>query len=182
MNLTGQLLIAPPSIRGNFWQKTVIFVTENHNRGSLGVVINKPSKVSIREFSRQVDVECDIAGHVYAGGPVNVKALTLLHSTDWECENTMRVNQYFAISSHQDILTRLAMGDCPEHWRLIVGLCGWTPGQLEAEVKGNPPYSHNQSWLTATPNYETVFELEGNDQWTTAIECSSMEFVQKVLD
>ena len=182
MNLTGQLLIAPPSIRGNFWEKSVIFITENHERGSLGVALNKSSKVSIREFSSQSGVECDIPGKVYAGGPVNLKAMTLLHSSDWSCENTMQINEDFCISSHQDILTKLAMGDRPTHWRLIVGLCAWTPGQLEAEVKGRPPYNHNQSWLIATANYESVFGLDGRDQWTNSIECSSMEFVQKILD
>ena len=52
MNLTGKLLIAPPSVRGNFWQKTVIYVTENHARGSMGLVLNKVSKMPIREFAQ----------------------------------------------------------------------------------------------------------------------------------
>jgi len=182
MNLEGKLLIAPPSVRGNFWAKTVIFVTENHTRGSMGLTINKVSKMSIREFANNCEVDCDIDGFVYVGGPVNVKALTLLHSAEWACENTMQINNEFSISSHSEILQKLAMGDRPNYWRLIVGLCAWTPDQLESEIRGRQPYNHNMSWLIATPSQESVFGLDGNDQWTSSIEQSGLEFVQSILD
>ena len=181
MNLTGKLLIAPPNVRGNFWSKTVVFVTEDHSRGSMGLVINKKSKMTIREFSEQCNIDVDIDGFVYIGGPVNVKALTLLHSADWSCSNTMRVNKDFSISSSHDILHRLAMGDTPTHWRLLVGLCAWAPDQLESEMKGRPPYEHNNSWLLATPTYESVFGFDAQDQWTQSIEQSGSEFVQNLL-
>jgi putative transcriptional regulator len=181
MNLTGKLLIAPPNVRGNFWQKTVIFVTEDHARGSMGVVLNKQSKMTIREFAEQCNVDIDIEGFVYVGGPVNVKALTLLHSSEWRTNNTMQVNDEFSISSSQELLHRLAMGDHPKHWRLLVGLCAWAPDQLTNEIKGIPPYSHDFSWLTATPNYTSVFGLDAQVQWTQSIEQSGTEFVQNLL-
>ena len=181
MNLTGKLLIAPPSVRGNFWQKTVIFVTEDHARGSRGIVLNKQSKMSIREFAEQCNVDIDIDGFVYVGGPVNVKALTLLHSSEWKTNNTMQINDEFSISSSHELLPRLAMGDHPKHWRLLVGLCAWAPEQLTNEIKGIAPYQHNFSWLTATPSYTSVFGLEAQDQWTQSIEQSGTEFVQTLL-
>ena len=182
MNLSGKILVAPPNMRGNFWQKTVILVTENHDRGSIGFVMNKESKMSISEFANQCNVECNLEGYVHVGGPVNVKALTLIHSPEWHCENTMQINEDFAVSSHHLLLQKLASGDCPDYWKLVVGLCAWTPGQLESEIKGVPPYDHNFSWLTATPSTEFIFELSGSDQWHAAIELAGMEFVQKVLD
>lgn len=181
MNLTGKILIAPPNVRGNFWQKTVIFVTEDHARGSMGVVLNKQSKMSIREFGEQCNVDIDLDGFVYVGGPVNVKALTLLHSSEWKTNNTMQVNNEFSISSSHELLHRLAMGDHPKHWRLLVGLCAWAPEQLTNEIKGVPPYNHDFSWLTATPSYTSVFGLDDKDQWTQSIEQSGTEFVQNLL-
>ena len=182
MNLTGKLLIAPPNVRGNFWAKTVIFVTENADRGSVGIVVNKRSKMQLREFAEQCGVDLDLPGYVYVGGPVNVKALTMLHSAEWACGNTLRINNEFSISSSGDLLTRIAMGDCPNHWRLFVGLCQWAPDQLESELKGRHPYNHDFSWLTATPHRNSIFGLDGQDQWTQAIEQSGMEFVQRILD
>lgn len=181
MNLTGKLLIAPPNVRGNFWQKTVIYVTENHARGSMGLVINKRSKMPIREFAQQCGIDCNIDGFVYVGGPVNVKALTLIHSSEWSCSNTMNINNEFSISSSQDLLHKLASGDRPYKWRLALGLCSWAPDQLESELKGIGPYDHDLSWLTATPNHHSVFDCDSSEQWTTAIEQSGLEFVQTIL-
>lgn len=180
-NLVGNLIIAPPSVRGNFFQKTVIFLTENHATGTVGVVLNKPSQVNLKEFARQNNVMLDIPGVVYIGGPVNVKALTMLHSSEWACSNTLRINDEFSFSSSPEILTNLAMGNMPKQWRIFVGLCGWARGQLQNEIDGVPPYNKNQSWLTATSDSDIVFDKTGQDQWTEAIERSGSEFTQKLL-
>ena len=181
MNLTGNLLIAPPSVKGTFWQKTVIFITEHHARGAVGLVLNKPSQMPVKEFASQHNVSLDVEGFVNIGGPVNVKAFTMLHSSEWSCANTMRINDQFSLSSSGEILSKLAMGNCPKHWKLFVGLCGWTNGQLENEIKGNPPYKHSQSWLLASGNPGLVFDLDGQTQWTESIEHSGSELVQSIL-
>jgi len=181
MNLTGSLLIAPPSVRGNFWQKTVIFITEHHDRGAVGLVLNKASQMPVKEFASQHNVSLSVDGFVNIGGPVNVKAFTMLHSSEWSCSNTMKINKDFSLSSSGEILSALAMGNCPKYWRLFVGLCGWTPNQLENEIKGRPPYKHSQSWLVASSNLEIVFGLDGQTQWTESIEHSGSEFVQSIL-
>jgi hypothetical protein len=62
-----------------------------------------------------------------------------------------------------------------------MGLCAWAPDQLDSELYGRHPYNHNLSWLLATPNYQTVFGLDGRDQWTQGIEQSGTEFVQNIL-
>jgi putative transcriptional regulator len=181
MNFTGQLLIAPPNLRGTFWQKSVVLITEHHGRGSMGLLLNRSSKNTIVDFTKQIGLECDISGYLYVGGPVNLKALTILHSSDWRCQNTLEIDNKFCLSSQPDLLQRLAMGDRPKYWRMFLGLCAWSPDQLEQEVTGRHPYNHENSWLLATPNYHSVFELDNTDQWTHSIECSSSEFVQKLL-
>lgn len=181
LDIAGKLIIAPPSVRGTFWSKTVIFITEHHYNGTVGVVLNKPSKMSLREFGDQCDIDLDIDGYVYVGGPANVKALTMLHSAEWKCKNTLRINKRFSLSSSDDLLNKLAAGDAPHNWRLFVGLSTWAPDQLECEMQGKHPFTHNQSWLTASPEYHTVFGLDTQDQWVTAIEQSSLEFSKNLL-
>lgn len=181
MSLSGKLLISPPSVRGNFWQKTVIFVTEDHERGSVGLVLNKASKMTIKEFSEQHGVDSDVEGVIYVGGPVNVNALTVLHSSEWECGNTMRINDSYSLSSSADLLYRFSCNDCPKKWRIFVGLCAWAPEQLDNEIHGTQGYNHNTSWLLTTANYLNVFGLDGQSQWTAAIEQSGVEFAQNIL-
>jgi putative transcriptional regulator len=179
-NLLGKLLIAPPAIKDGFWQKSVVIVTENY-KGHTGIVLNKPSKMSVKEFAKQNHIMLDIPGFIHLGGPVNTKALTMLHTNEWSCENTMKVTEDFSISSSPEILTKLAMGNIPEKWRMFVGLSGWTAGQLELEIAGEPPYTKNTSWLTSSSDLDIIFGYSTQQQWTESIERSGSELVQKML-
>lgn len=181
MSRTGKLLISPPKVRGNFWEKSVIFVTEDHDRGSIGLVLNKPSKMPIAEFSKQHGVDSSVKGFINVGGPVNVNALTVLHSPEWSCGNTMQINDEYCLSSSSDLLQRFAAGDRPMKWRMFAGLCAWAPDQLKSEIQGERGYDHTCSWLIASPNYATVFDLDELEQWTSSVERSGFEFAQTIL-
>ncbi len=181
MNLSGNILIAPPAMKGNFWHKTVIMLTEHHSKGSVGLVLNKRSNLSVVEFADQLGYDIDVPGFVYVGGPVNTKSLCLLHTPDWVSSNTMKINDRFFLSSAEDILPRLAMGDTPDQWRLFLGLSGWAPGQLIGEIKGVPPWNEQHSWCLASADEEMVFGSDEKDQWCKAIDRSGLEFAQKIL-
>lgn len=181
MDLIGNLLIAPPSLKGNFWYKTVVMVTEHHSQGSVGIVVNKRSELSLKSFGEQLGYELDYPGFVYQGGPVNTKSLTMLHTNDWRCKNTMQVSDKFSISSADDILPRLSMGDAPQQWRIFLGLCGWAPKQLLGEIKGIGPWGQNNSWCTAKSDIDLVFGSDNKEQWCNALDRSGLEFAQTVL-
>jgi putative transcriptional regulator len=181
MNLIGNLLIAPPAVKGNFWYKTVIMVTEHHEEGSVGLVLNKRSQMSLVEFGEQLGFDIALPGYVYLGGPVNVKSLSLLHTNEWTSKNTMQISDTFSISSAEDILPRFAMGDTPKQWRMFVGMCGWADGQLQGELEGSSPWKKESSWCIATPDLDLVFGSDTKDQWNSAIDRSGLEFAQKIL-
>ena len=181
MEISGNLLISPPAVKQNFWHKTVILVTEHHLQGSMGLVLNKRSNISVSQFGAQLGFAIDTPGFVYIGGPVNQKNLSFLHSNDWSSSNTMFVNEHVSISSDEDILPRLASGDRPEYWRLFLGVSGWGPGQLMGEVKGDPPWKHETSWIVTKSTQELIFGSDTNDQWCTALDASAAEFAQNIL-
>jgi putative transcriptional regulator len=181
MNLVGNLLIAPPSVKGNFWHKSVVIVTEHYSHGSVGLVINKRSNLSIREFGEQLGYQIDVPGFVYQGGPVSPKNLSFLHSSEWVSKNTMRLSDTLSLSSADDILPRLADGDAPIYWRLFLGLCGWSPNQLISEIKGTPPWRHEHSWCLTTSSFDLVFGSDNKDQWCKALDQSGLEFAQNIL-
>jgi len=181
MDITGNLIIAPPSVKGNFWYKTVVLITEHHANGSMGIVLNKRSQMTVNEFASQLGVHVDVPGFVYLGGPVSVKNLSFLHTSEWSCNNTMAITDHFSLSSSEEILPRLALGDRPKKWRLFLGLCGWSPNQLLNELKGNPPYTHATSWCTAHADHDIVFEHDQKDQWVNALDKSGLEFARSIL-
>lgn len=181
MDLTGNLLIAPPSVKGNFWYKTVVLVTEHHDNGSMGLVLNKRSQMTVNEFAGQLGFSMDVPGFLYLGGPINVKSLSFLHSNEWRCNNTMRINKQLSLSSAEEILPRLALGDRPKLWRMFLGVCGWSPNQLVSEIKGTPPFEHSVSWCTANSDLDLVFGSDTKDQWVQTLERSGQEFAQSLL-
>ena len=181
MNLAGNILIAPPSVKGNFWYKTSILITEDHASGSMGLVLNKRSQVTIEEFGAQLGMHVPVEGYVYLGGPVNVKSLSFLHTNDWHCSNTMRINDQLSLSSSDEILPRMARGDLPSFWRLFLGVCGWGPRQLVNEIKGTHPFNHSTSWCYARSDLDLVFNYDLKDQWIQSLERSGQEFAQSLL-
>lgn len=181
MNLAGKLLIAPPALKGNFWHKTTILITEHHALGSTGLVLNKPSTTTVSDFGAQLGFRIDAPGFVHIGGPVNNKNLSFLHTNEWVSTNTMRINDEFSLSSAEDIVPRLAIGDRPHRWRIFLGLCGWGPNQLLSEIKGIEPWHPNTSWLTANADLDLVFGLNEKDQWCKAVDHCSLEFAQNIL-
>jgi len=181
MNLQGKIIIAPPAVKNNFWHKTAVLITEHHSQGASGVVLNKRSQMSLPEFGNQLGIPLDLPGFVYLGGPVNVKNLTFLHTNDWVCKNTLRINDQISISSADDILPRLSAGDRPERWRLFLGLSGWGPGQLENEIQGVPPFHHTFSWLYTNCDLDLVFGCDHNDQWNSFIDRAGQEFAQTLF-
>lgn len=179
-NIEGNLIIAPPVVKGNFWYKTVIMIVENYNYGSIGLVLNKKSNLTINELGEKVGLDIDIPGFVYTGGPVSSNSLSLLHTNEWACKNTLRINDNFSLSSSDTILPRLATGDYPQKWRLMFGMCGWANGQLLAEINGIPPYNHTKSWCTASGDIDLVFEYDQKLQWQNALEKSAEEFAKSI--
>jgi hypothetical protein len=48
-------------------------------------------------------------------------------------------------------------------------------------MKGIHGYDHKFSWLITSANHATIFNLDGQTQWTSSIEQSSLEFAQMML-
>jgi putative transcriptional regulator len=181
MNILGNLLIAPPAVKNDFWKHSVIIMTEHTVHQSMGLIINKRSEITVKDFGQQLGFTLDLPGYVYGGGPVNNQSLSFLHTNEWSCKNTMCINDKFSVSSADDILPRLAMGDAPLQWRIFLGMCGWQAGQLMAEINGIHPYKKNTSWLLASSDTGLAFETDGKDQWCHAIDRSGSEFAQSIL-
>lgn len=181
MNLIGNLIISPPSVKGNFWYKTVAMIVEHHNIGSIGIVLNKRSNFTINELGEQLDLDFDIPGYVYIGGPVNQNSISLLHSNEWCCDNTLKLNEYFSLSSSKEIMQKFEKNDLPKKWRLFFGICGWQPNQLLNEINGLEPVDKNTSWCIAQSNPDLVFNYDSKSQWNKALEKSAEEFAKSIL-
>lgn len=177
----GKIIVAPPTVTDSYWAKTVVFITEHDDLGSIGLILNKPSTTSLQLFGKKSGFELDYPGFAHIGGPTHAQALTILHTPEWRCKNTLRLDRNFSMSSSPNALQRISEGDTPKQWRLFVGLATWAPEQLSSEVYGLEPFTHEHSWLIATPTHDNVFEFNEDDQWIVNVDKSASDFAKKML-
>jgi len=83
INLTHHFLIAMPSLTDDTFSKSVVYMCEHSERGALGLVINKPSAMSMKALFEKVDLplgrEDLSATPVFQGGPVHTERGFVLH-------------------------------------------------------------------------------------------------------
>lgn len=181
MNKVGKLLIAHPNIpNNNPWHKTVIYIIEDNHLGTQGIIINKPSTLPVSEFlaSRGMQMPFTKESMRY-GGPLKNNLLVMLHSDHWYSNSTKVIGNGISISFDDFMFEKMSMGDTPGLYRIAVGIAGWQPNQLDAELNGNPPYRPENSWLLADADTNILFEHDKEKQWLKSIEMSSTQMINQ---
>ena len=173
---TGKILVAHPELRGPMFQRSVIFVMEHSlDRGAQGLILNKTIGYPVEQIFSNNGLTIDSRDVVHKGGPLNERSISLFHTGEWVSSNTYPVGNY-CVSSDKFMLEKMATGPAPVYWRMVSGVSGWAPGQLEAEIEGKGPMME-KSWLTLPPNDSILFEYDGEEQWKKAIEACSQQIV-----
>jgi putative transcriptional regulator len=164
--LGGQVLIAMPSMQDERFAQTVICLCAHSPDGAMGIVLNKPlDNISFDELVKQLGVEPAPPQRrigLYAGGPVDGGRGFVLHTADWSCEGSLKVNGDLALTASVDILKAIAGGGGPRQGILALGYAGWGPGQLEEEIQRN-------SWLSVGPDEGLLFGEDAPAKWRQAL-------------
>lgn len=166
----GKLLIAHPNIVGSIFSKSVIYMYQDAPNSTCGVLLNKLSDWDIPYMFDYKGYSYISSDFVHLGGPVNTSAITLLHSDEFYSSNTLNISRGISISSDNFMFEKIAEGNEPEDWKLLIGVCNWYDGQLEKEID-------NKYWLTMDATPELVFSYEGDEQWEKAIEAYGQTMV-----
>jgi putative AlgH/UPF0301 family transcriptional regulator len=183
MGRVGKLLIAHPKLTvSSPFHKSVILIYSETPQGVTGLIINKPSRFTFSDLAEARGLEYPLTkDYLRSGGPVNDKALLMLHTDDWSSTNTVDICSGLRISSDDFMLEKLAQGYQPTYWRMMGGICAWQSGQLEMELKGQEPYRPENSWLTCKSNEDIIFTYDGERQWEKAVELSSRQMFNQYI-
>jgi putative transcriptional regulator len=156
----GIFLIAAPSLRDPNFRQTVVLLCEHGQEGALGVVVNRPTAMTISEALPQVPI-IEGAGHVlYAGGPVQTNQVMLLYRGDKFPENAHPVFDGVCLGGDMSLVERILTGtSTKESFRAYLGYSGWGPGQLEYELKTG-------SWILFPADPKFVFEKDPLLVWS----------------
>jgi putative transcriptional regulator len=164
--LTGQLLIAMPTMEDPRFAQSVIYLCAHTSEGAMGLVLNRPlQRPKFDELLRQLEVAPVPPARrirLCAGGPMDNARGFVLHTTDWTGEGSLRVDETLALTASLDVLKAIAEGHGPREGLLALGYAGWGPGQLDAEIQQN-------AWLSVPADETIVFDGDHDTKWRRAL-------------
>ncbi len=162
----GIFLIASPILRDPNFQQTVILLCEHGPEGALGVVVNRPTQITITEVLPQVPILEGQNHKVFAGGPVQQNNLLILYRTPASQTDSHHVFDGVYLGGNVKDLEELLQDPASlENMRAFIGYSGWAPGQLENEMRTG-------SWLTQPADPAAMFESDHRRLWGKILQSS----------
>ncbi|MDE0925669.1 MAG: YqgE/AlgH family protein [Methylophilaceae bacterium] len=141
LNLTGQFLIAMPSMTDPRFSQTISFICTHNEDGAMGIVLNRPSKYNVEDLLNQIELKITpsslLEDAIYEGGPMQTDRGFVLHMPQQEYNSTIQINDNIALTTSKDILEAAADNQAPKKMIIALGYAGWSAGQLEEEMGQN---------------------------------------------
>ena len=170
INLTNQFLIAMPGMGDDTFAGAVVYLCEHNESGALGLVINKPIDITLKNLFEKVELSLDAsplaAQPVFFGGPVQTERGFVLHEPvageESRYSSTLRIPGGLAMTTSKDVLEALAHGGGPKRLLVTLGYSGWGAGQLEDEIGRN-------GWLTVDAVPDVIFDTPVAQRYDRAL-------------
>jgi putative transcriptional regulator len=169
INLTNQFLIAMPGMGDDTFSGAVVYLCEHTEKGALGLVINKPIDIKLKNLFEKVDLSLQSQAlaeqPVFFGGPVQTERGFVLHEKgpdDTAYSSTLSIPGGLEMTTSKDVLEALSAGSGPKRLLVTLGYSGWAAGQLEDELGRN-------GWLTVDASPEIIFDTPIEQRYARAV-------------
>jgi putative transcriptional regulator len=154
----GVFLVARPSLDDPTFRRTVILITQLPQAGPIGVIINRPVKVPLRDALPKHDNLAALPQPLHFGGPVAQQHLMFLVRADKPPPRSIAILHDVYLLGDADWLDG-ALGDgSVSSVRVFAGHSGWAPGQLQNELK-------REGWYLLPADADTVFAADTATIW-----------------
>jgi len=172
-DLSNQFLMAMPGMVSGDLAGTVIYLCEHGPKGALGLVINRPTDLSLAGLLEKIDLKLEIAPGqsaeqeraklpaVFFGGPVQTDRGFVLHAPAGAYSSSIKLGR-MALTTSRDVLEAVAQGHGPEQLLVTLGYAGWGAGQLENELAQN-------AWLSVAAKENIIFDIPPEDRYPAAL-------------
>ena len=164
-SLQHHFLIAMPSLVDTFFYRTVIYICEHDEDGAMGLIINRPTQITLTELLSHLDIEnpfdSKINTPICFGGPVQKSQGMILHDSHADWNSTIQLTDNLFLSTSTDILKAMGSDKAPKNSLITLGFAAWEAGQLEQELVDN-------SWLTVAADDEVLFNTPADKRWHAA--------------
>lgn len=155
----GVFLVAKPELIDPNFIHAVILITAYGKNGASGLIINRPTEITIQQAIPDIKEPKNASSNIYFGGPVNRNNLFVLFTSDKKPDNAQNaIGKIYFSGSKEVILSLLQKEDKKEKKRIYAGYAGWMPGQLEFEIRRG-------SWKIVEASEEMVFSDFPENIW-----------------
>lgn len=157
----GKLLVAEPSIlNDNSFNRSVIFLTEHNEGGSVGFIFNKPTDFTLTDIFPDLNSELPI----FYGGPVSSDNLYFIHKIPELIPNSIEISNGFYWGGDFDAVTELLLEDSisKNDIRFFLGYSGWSNNQLEDELS-------TLSWIVTENKSHNLLKINHDEFWKDEI-------------
>lgn len=157
MTKAGDILIAKPFLQDGYFKRSVIYVCEHNDNGSLGFVVNKPQGLLLKDIFPHLK---NANFPLFEGGPVSTNQLFYTHTLGLKISDSVEVTKgvywggNFMEISHMIEHGKLSTKDI----RFYIGYAGWESAQLERELE-------TESWFSVKANYDELILSNPDDMW-----------------
>lgn len=163
----GSILISEPSLRDFYFRQSVILLAEHNEEGSFGVIINKPIEARLKDIIRGFS---SYNLPVYLGGPVKTDSIFFIHTRD-DIAQSLPIMQglYWGgdLDTIREMLKKKLMS--PGEIRFFVGYSGWSPNQLDRELK-------ERSWVLSHTTVKEIINDHPERLWSTYLKNMGQDY------
>ena len=151
------MLLDSGQLSGSFFHRSVVLICQHDAEGAFGLVLNHPTENKVGDALAAELPDLLKEQTLYLGGPVQPTALSYLHSDSFLPDGSVMTN--LDLGHSLESLTELGQAYSPtQQLRLFAGYAGWSPGQLEDELK-------RKAWVTHPASLELVFHADSQALW-----------------
>ena len=151
-SMRGRILVASERLEGTRFERSVILLMQDDEKGTFGVALNKPANENVRSAWEKLTGSDEFdENSIVAGGPMQGPVFAL-HQDPSLGDLKMTGGLYVAaqVEKLQQLIHQV---DSP--YRIFVGIAGWKSGQLESELDSG-------FWYALPMDVETIFD---DPQW-----------------
>jgi putative transcriptional regulator len=158
-HLTAILIVGKADLPDDDFANSVVLVMNNLGPAPVGIVVNRPTRISVPQLFPDDTRLRRLNDKVYFGGPVEIGAIWFLVRAATPPLHALQAFDGVYLSADRELLQKLLGRPKPmDGLRIFVGHAGWAPGQLESEIGRG-------AWTLQRADPDAIFNGKSEHPW-----------------
>ena len=164
----GRLLISEPTLFDETFFKSVILLTHYSKEESIGLILNKPTKINLNEILEEINSD---QFTIYVGGPVGKNSIQFIHTLGEKISKSIEILEGLYWGGDFDQVTQLInAGEVTrEEMKFFIGYTGWGEEQLDKEIR-------EESWIVTKGSNEECIKHTTSQIWSELIKTQKNKY------